>query len=93
MIEVYKHINTYDKEIIPRKFQLRNRISRKHEFQLIENMPRDGIRGPQLNSFYYRNARTWNDLPREVVNAKTINSFKQKLDEAWKEKSNKFDPT
>ena len=34
--------------------------------------PNDGHRGVQANSFYYRSIKVWNDLPREVVDAKSI---------------------
>ena len=89
MIEIFKHFHAYDKDIIPDKFQIRNRISRKHNYQLVQNMPRDGVRGLQSNSLYYRNAKIRNNLPKGVV-AKTINNFKQKLDEAWKDNPTKI---
>ena len=53
-------------------------------------MPRDGVRGLQSNSFYDRHVKTWNNLPKGVVDAKDINNFKQKLDEAWKDKPTKY---
>ena len=90
MIELYKHFHKYDQDTLPHPFQPRNRVSRKHDFQLVWIKPKDGIRGLQTNSFYYRTIKTWNDLPKEVVNAKDINSFKEKLDEAWKENPIKF---
>ena len=83
MIELYKHIHTYDRKVPSPKFQLRNRPSRVHKFQLVENTPKDGTRGVQSNSFYYRSVKTWNSLPREVVNAKDITEFKNKLDDTW----------
>ena len=52
-------------------------------------MPRDGVRGLQTNSLY-RNVKTWNNLPKGVVHAKGINNFKEKLDEAWKDKPTKY---
>ena len=51
----------------------------------------DGVRGCQTNSFYRRVIETWNNLPAKTVNAATMNGFKNALDEAWKEKSFKFD--
>ena len=51
--------------------------------------PKDGTRGGggggQSNSFYYRIANTWNNLPKYVVAAPSINIFKNKLDDHWKE--------
>ena len=32
----------------------------------------------------------WNELPEEVVNATTINTFKNKLDKYWNEMPIKF---
>ena len=90
MIEIFKHFHAYDKDIIPDKFEIRNRISRKHNYQLVQHMPRDGVRGLQSNSFYYRNGKIWNNLPKGVVDTKTINNFKQKLDGAWKDNPTTF---
>ena len=91
MNEIYKHFHTYDKEIISTSFQPRERTTRKHDFQILNRKPKDGIRGIQSNSFYYRSPNIWNDLPRAVVNAKNINSFKNQLDEFWKEIPIMFD--
>ena len=84
MIEAFNHIHRYDKDAISPKFRQQNRPSRKHQFQVIENRPYDGERGNQNNSFYYRFNRRWNDLPSDVVDAESINDFKNRLDEAWK---------
>ena len=64
MIEIYKHFHTYDKDIISKSFQPRERSTRKHDFQILNRKPKDGIRGIQSNSFYYRSPDIWNDLPR-----------------------------
>ena len=85
MIEVYKHIHTYDPAILSRHFQLQTRGNRKHDFQLVWNMPKDSTRGLQANS-YYRTTRIWNELMKKAVNAKNINAFKSLLDEVWKDK-------
>ena len=39
---------------------------------------------------YFRTLQNWNDLPRSAVHAKTINKFKNELDDAWMEKPFKF---
>ena len=87
MIEIFKHIHTYDERIISSNFRRQLRPSRKHNFQLVENVPADGVRGKQHNAFYFRTNRRWNELPPNVANAKTINEFKNELDDAWKEKT------
>ena len=93
MIETYKHFHKYDTQILADSFQPRNRSSRQHGFQLHLPKSNDGMRGIQNNSFYFRIAKTWNNLPREVVNAININAFKNKLDEYWRHEPIKFDHT
>ena len=83
MIEVYKHPHYYDKETV-KEFRSRTRQSRKHTYQRERMTPKDGIRGAQSNSFYYRAIPIWNNLPKKVVSAKNTADFKNKLDEAWK---------
>jgi len=84
MIEVYKHINFYDRRTIPDKLVLRTRPNRKHNLQILPNFANDGVRGIQSRSFYYRCVSTWNDLPRTVVNSPNVNIFKKRIDNAWK---------
>ena len=91
MIELYKHFHTYDKAVITKKFQPRMRPSRAHDHQLVEYIPNDGSHGCQQNSFYYRTIRTWNNLPKIVVQAPNINTFKRELDRAWEEKDSNFE--
>ena len=91
MIEMYKHFTVYSKETLSEAFQPRQRFTRPHNRQILARAAKDGVTGVQTNSFYFRNARTWNDLPADVVNAKTLNSFKNALDRHWEELSTKFD--
>ena len=46
---------------------------------------KDGVRGFQTNSFYFRTVKIWNELPKEVVHATDVSNFKEKLDNAWNE--------
>ena len=91
MIEVFKHFHKYDRSIISQSFQPRERSSRKHNFQLHERIPIDGVRGVHHNSFYNRTARQWNDLPSHVVDATSVDMFKNRLDEANKNNLQMFD--
>ena len=91
MIEIYKHFHTYDKSTISPTFHPRNRTSRQHNYQLHTPMPKDGKRGLQSNSFYNRTASTWNNLPREVVETKHVNGFKNALDRYWLDDPMKFE--
>ena len=90
LIELYKHFHAYDKETLTKSFKPRDRLSRKHTFQLIPNSSKDGTRGVQKNSFYHRTIDKWNELPEYVVNAKNINSFKNALDKYWNDIPMKF---
>ena len=86
MVEIYKHFHIYDKETIPPVFQPQTRPSRKHNYQLVSRVPRDGIRGAQTNSFYFRTIKTWNNLPSSVVESTSTSMFRQSLVFAWETK-------
>ena len=90
MIETYKHFHTYDRSILPPSFCPRNRPSRSHKYQLQPIRPLDGERGVHKNSFYCRIVDIWNSLPRHVVEAPTMNTFKNRLDVYWKDLPLKF---
>ena len=83
MIELYKHFNNYTRETLSTSFQPRQRCTRAHNLQLLKRVPKDGVRGLQANPFYFSHARRWNNLPRDVVNAPSLNSFKNQLDGHW----------
>ena len=85
MIEVYKHIHTYSSDVIPEIFRLTRRPARgdRHPLQIYEHLPKDGARGLQTNSFYFRVSKTWNQLPTEIVTAQSVNAFKNALDRHW----------
>ena len=85
------HFHIYDKDTIRTSFQPRNRASRSHDYQPHLLMPKDGTRGLQTNSFYFRTAKMWNNLPKHVVNAKNINTITNMLDKHWEDSSMKYD--
>ena len=90
MIELWKHFYVYSRETLSNTFEPRLRSTRAHNMQILEHIPKDGVRGLQANSFYYRHARTWNSLPADIVEAATINTFKNKLDKHWEDEPSKF---
>ena len=90
MIETYKHFHKYDPNILPPSFCPRNRPSRSHQFQLQPIRPLDGERGVHKNSFYCRVVDKWNSLPSDVVDAPSIDAFKNRLDDHWKDLPLKF---
>ena len=57
MIELYKHFHIYNKDSLSTSFKPCERTSRKHGFQLHILKPKDGIRGLQANSFYFRTTK------------------------------------
>ena len=88
MIETWKHFNEYDKRVFPESFKMQQftrPIRNKHELQLVQGMPTRRYGKCLASSFYYRVPRLWNKLPAKVVNSKTINAFKNSLDEHWKD--------
>ena len=91
MIEMWKHFHVYDRDTVSPSFRPRSRSSRKHDYQVHSLVPKDGTRGLQSNSFYFRNADVWNSLPKHVVDAKNINSFKTLLDKHWQDAQTIFD--
>ena len=90
---IFKHFHHYDIETISTTFQPRERVHRKHAFQLLERNAKDGSRGIQSNSFYYRPTRAWNNLPKTVVDPKSINSSKNRLDKHMSNDRVMFDHT
>ena len=90
MIEVFKHFTKYDRSTIAETFIPKERNTRRHKRLLHEFQARDGVYGPQRNSFYFRTAKEWNNLPAAVAEAESVNEFKNKLDEHWKNHPKKF---
>ena len=86
MVEVYKHLNVYEKSCVSQKFVLRDRPQRRHNQELQRNFANDGIRGYQTNSLYYRSIESWNGLGANVVNAPSVSNFKEELAKEWKNK-------
>ena len=83
--DIFKHFHSDDNCTLPKNFRFRNRPGRKHDYQLVRKAFKDGMRGLQTNFFYFQTIKTWNELPKEIAYAKSINSFKNKLDEVWKD--------
>jgi hypothetical protein len=85
MIEVYKIMNEiYDKNVttfLKTRVQSVDRTSpRGHKYQLYIERVNKNIR---KQNFSIRIINIWNSLPREVAEAPSINSFKNRLDKFW----------
>ena len=85
MIDIFKHFYSHDNCTLPENFRPGNRPSGKHDYRLVWKAPKDGVRQLQADFFYFRTIKTWNELPKEIVHAKSIDSFKNKLDDEWKD--------
>jgi len=56
--------------------------TRTNSKKVVSNRANTNIR---KNSFSIRIAKYWNKLPENIVNAPSINSFKNRLDKHWKD--------
>ena len=74
MMEVWKHINSYDTDVISPTFQ----FTRSARYPLQHK--RFNSRGSQSKSFYHLATTLWNDLPMAVREADCRNTFKNRLD-------------
>ena len=84
LIETYKiahHI--YDKISVNSllKFRANSRL-RGHNFTIVKNMTK---KNAYQNFFSNRVCNTWNSLSSDIVNAKSVNIFKNKIDQKYKD--------
>ena len=92
MIEIYKILTEkYDKNVsdfIKLWINQTQRSSeRGHGFKLFPQRAKLDLR---KHSFTVRTSQIWNSLPDYVVNAKTLNSFKNRLDSWWDDQEIKY---
>ena len=83
LIECYK-ILTGKEHVDPLQFLHISDIKydlRGHSLKLVANRSRLNIR---QNFFSQRVVRSWNCLPQNVIDAPSVNSFKNRLDKFWK---------
>ena len=82
MIEVYKYTHGFYNT--PPPFTLETgSTTRGHQLKIKKSRPNSNLR---QGYFSVRIENNWNSLPAELVNAQTINGFKNGLDALWKEK-------
>ena len=95
MIEVYKIAhNLYDKEATKEFLNFRDKEKRchdfrSHQFNLFKESCKKDVR---VHSFRGRIVDQWNNLPSFVVEAKSLNSFKNQIDALWKYEKIIYDP-
>jgi len=86
MVEVFKNLHIYDESIRSEKFTPRTRPRRQHDYELQRNFANDGMRGYQSNSLFYRSVKPWNDLEEDIVEAPSLQVFKERLIKEWEKK-------
>ena len=80
MIMVYKVLNGYE-PLLEHLFEAdNNSITRGHNFKLEKPPFKTTIRQHFFNN---RAVNNWNSVPFDLVNATSINSFKNKLEKCW----------
>ena len=91
LLQVYKIFHGIDK-INPNKFfEIAPTTStRGHSFKIYKQRPNTNIR---KHSFSFRVVDTWNSLPKDVVEASSINLFKSRLNSHWYSHPFKFRPS
>ena len=83
MIDVYKYTHdVYNMNPSPLPLE-QGSITRGHSFKLAK---RRTERSTRQKFFPFRVVNMWNSLPVNVVEAPSVNSFKNKLDKHWCDK-------
>ena len=88
MIEVFKIINIYDKEVTS-QFQIKPSATRGHDQRIYVKTARK--HHPLHHSFHHRVANPWNSLPSHVIKSPNLDIFKNRLDKHWKNLPLRFD--
>ena len=89
LIQMFKIINGIEKvnwikHIEFKRRQLRDHHDKKYNREIITKSMRDCT--ARHNFFTNRIAKAWNELPENVIEAKSVNSFKARLDKYYQEK-------
>ena len=88
MIEVYKLINTYDKDVTT-PFNIPETNTRGHNQKIFKTGTKK--HHPKRHSFHHRLVNPWNSLPSDVVNSPSLDTFKNRLDKHWSNLPIKYD--
>ena len=81
MLETFKIVTSKVNINKEHFFKFNARETRGHQYKLCKLSSKKLVRS---QCFSHRIVNDWNSLPREVVEVKTVNEFKAKLDEHWK---------
>jgi len=87
MIQLFKIMNNFDSVELKSLKLAEQSTTRGHEHKLEKRQYKYKY---CMNNFVARSINNWNELPHNCIQAKTVNSFKTHLNNAWKHKTNKF---
>ena len=88
MIEVFKSLTgEYDVNIVPSMPLSTNSITRGNDLKLSKERCRYDLR---KHFFIPRIINLWNSLPNSIINAESVNSFKNRLDFYWRNEEQIF---
>jgi hypothetical protein len=90
MLEVYKYLHGYYSVQRPAFHKVTTTELRGNSLKLQTNQYRLNIRG---NDFSERIISTWNSLPDVVVTVPSINAFKSRIDNHWRNLPSLYEPS
>ena len=88
ILQVFRIVKQIDRIPFDAFFSYNTQPTRGHSYKL--DKPRASTKLRQ-NSFSHRVIDLWNNLPEKAVNCKTINSFKNALEKAWRNDPIKYE--
>ena len=89
MVETFKILNNIDKVQHKHIFPISRTATTGHNQKIYKKNSRTNIR---KYSFSQRIVDMWNSLPKQVIETKTVNTFKRQLNNHWKNLEIKFLP-
>ena len=90
MVQMYKISRNIDELGTSKMFTVNTNNTRGHHFKLFKT---EFNLNTSKNIFSNRIINLWNSLPNQVVETKALNTFKTRLNDHWKNKANKFQPS
>jgi hypothetical protein len=89
MVETFKILNNIDQVQHEHILPISRTATRGHNQKIYNKNYRTNIR---KYSFSQRIVDMWNSLPKQVIETKTVNTFKSQLNNHWKNLEIKFSP-
>ncbi|XP_071489873.1 uncharacterized protein [Diadema antillarum] len=90
LIQMFKILKGFDRVDPSKFFQLASgSTTRGHGLKLVKQRIHSSLR---QSAFSIRNVNNGNALPKEVINATTINQFKSPLERHWRNNPIKYEP-